>query len=59
VKENHDGCFRVESAMSCYREVEKIYQAAGAMDNLALDLFEGGHDWGGNQSVAFFRRHLA
>ena len=44
--------------MSCYREVEKIYSAAGARENLELDLFEGGHMWGGSKSVAFFRKHL-
>jgi dienelactone hydrolase len=55
----HDGCFRIESAMSCYRELEKIYRAAGASEKLELDLFPGGHVWGGNKSVAFFRKHLA
>jgi dienelactone hydrolase len=55
----HDGCFRIESAMSCFRDLEKIYRAAGASENLMLDLFEGGHDWGGNKSVAFFRKYLA
>ena len=55
---SYDACFKVESAMSCYREVEKIYAAAGASDRLELDLFEGGHRWGGNKSVEFFRRHL-
>lgn len=54
----YDGCFRIESAMSCYREVERIYTAAGARDRLELDLFEGGHRWGGNRSAAFFRKHL-
>ncbi len=54
----HDDCFLADSAVSCYREVEKIYAAAGASDRLALDLFEGGHAWGGNRSVAFFREAL-
>jgi len=54
----HDECFLVASAMSCFREVEKIYAAAGARDRLELDLFEGGHAWGANKSVAFFRKHL-
>ena len=55
---SYDACFKVESAMSCYREVEKIYTAAGVSDRLELDLFEGGHRWGGNKSVEFFRKHL-
>lgn len=54
----HDECFRVDSALSCYREVEKVYAAAGAGDRLALDLHPGGHAWGANKSVAFFREHL-
>jgi dienelactone hydrolase len=54
----HDTCFYVDSAQRCYREVEKIYKAAGASEKLYLDLFAGGHRWGGNQSVKFFRDHL-
>ena len=54
----YDSCFKIESAMSCYREVEKIYAAAGLRERLELDLFEGGHRWGGNKSLEFFRTHL-
>ncbi|MEX0777850.1 MAG: alpha/beta hydrolase family protein [Phycisphaeraceae bacterium] len=54
----YDDCFKVDSAMSCFAEVEKIYAAAGVRDKLELDLFEGGHRWGGNRSVVFFRKHL-
>lgn len=54
----YDTCFPQETAMSCYRQVERIYQAAGAADRLFLDYFPGEHQWGGNKSVAFFRQHL-
>jgi dienelactone hydrolase len=54
----NDDCFLVDSAMSCFREVEKIYAAAGARDVLELDLFEGGHGWGGHKTRAFFEKHL-
>ncbi len=54
----YDSCFRVETAMACYRQLEKIYGAAGAADRLELDLFPREHAWGGNKSVAFFRKHL-
>ena len=54
----YDDCFRIESAMSCFHEVEKIYAAADASDKLQLDLFEGGHSWGGNKSVNFFDKFL-
>jgi hypothetical protein len=53
-----DECFKIDSAMSCWKEVEKIYEAAGTRELLELDLFEGGHRWGGNKSVAFFRKWL-
>jgi len=54
----YDGCFLVDSAMNCFRQVEKIYAAAGASDKLELDLFEGGHGWGANKSFDFFQKHL-
>jgi dienelactone hydrolase len=53
-----DTCFPHDPAMSCYREVEKIYLAAGAHEKLVLDEFDGGHMWGGNFSERFFRKYL-
>lgn len=55
----YDECFLVDSAMCCYREVEKIYAAAGVSDRLELDLFDGGHRWSGRKSFDFFAKHLA
>ncbi|MAE63445.1 MAG: hypothetical protein CMJ18_04165 [Phycisphaeraceae bacterium] len=54
----HDNCFRVDTAMGCFRQLEKIYEAAGASEHLELDLFPGPHAWGANKSMAFFTRHL-
>ncbi len=54
----YDDCFLVDSARNCYREVEKIYAAAGASDKLELDLFEGGHQWGANKVFDFFGKNL-
>jgi len=54
----YDDCFFLDSAMSCFGEVEKIYAAAGARDKLELDLFEGGHRWGANRSFDFFKKYL-
>jgi len=54
----YDDCFLVESALSCQREVERIYAAAGAAEALELDLFGGGHAWSGRKSRDFFSRHL-
>ncbi len=54
----HDRCFAIDSAMSCFRALQTIYAAAGADDRLELDLFEGGHAWGGRKSDEFFRKNL-
>ncbi len=54
----NDTCFKVDTAMQCYRQVEEIYEAAGAGDRLELDLHPGEHGWAGNRSEAFFRRYL-
>ena len=54
----YDECFRLESAVSCFKEVEKIVAAAGCRELLELDLFEGGHQWGGHKSRDFFAKHL-
>ena len=55
---SYDKCFMVDTAMECFRKLEKIYEAAGARDQLHLDLFGGGHRWGANKSVEFFRSAL-
>ena len=54
----YDDCFKLDSAMDCFREVEKVYAAAGAADALELDLFEGGHQWSGNKTFGFFDKAL-
>ena len=54
----YDTCFVVDEAKACFDKVERIYKAAGASKELALDLFPGEHGWGGNKSVAFFKKHL-
>ena len=53
-----DDCFKVESAKSCFKELEKIYSAAACVDKLELDLFEGGHQWSGRKTFEFFRKYL-
>jgi len=54
----YDSCFKVDTAMACYKQVEKIYEAAGVSENLELNLFAGEHMWPGNKSAAFFNKHL-
>ena len=54
----NDSCFKVDTAMTCFKKLEKIYAAAKASKNLQLDLFPGEHGWGGNKAAAFFKQHL-
>jgi dienelactone hydrolase len=54
----YDTCFLVDNALECYRQVERVYRAAGASTKLEQDLFPGEHGWGGNKSLAFFRKNL-
>ena len=54
----NDTCFRVDTAMACYRHLERVYAAAGHSDRLVLDLHPGEHGWGGNESAAFFTKYL-
>jgi len=54
----YDTCFVVDTALACYERVKTVYGAAGASEQLELDLFPGEHGWGGRRSEAFFGRHL-
>ena len=54
----NDTCFKVDTAMQCYRQVERIYAAADASTMLELDLHPGEHGWAGTKSEAFFTRYL-
>jgi dienelactone hydrolase len=55
----YDSCFKVDGALQCFAQVERIYGAAGARQRLELDLFPGEHGWGGHQSARFFQKHLS
>ena len=54
----NDSCFRVDTAMACFKKLEKIYAAAKASKELQLDLSPGEHGWSGKKAVAFFKQHL-
>jgi dienelactone hydrolase len=55
----YDSCFQPDNAMECYRQLRAIYESADAADDLHLDLFPGGHQWGGRKSKEFFDKYLA
>lgn len=54
----YDTCFTIDTSRDCFHRLEAIYRAAGARDQLELDLFANEHSWGGNKSINFFRRYL-
>ena len=54
----NDGCFRPDTALACYRQLEKIYKTAGEPGKLWLDFHPNDHGWGGNKSEAFFKNYL-
>ena len=54
----NDKCFASQNAMRCFCKLRDIYRSARAEDHLHLDLFAGGHAWGGNKSRDFFGTYL-
>jgi dienelactone hydrolase len=54
----NDTCFRPDTSVACYRQLQKIYKAAGASEQLWLDLNPNEHGWGDNKSEAFFGKYL-
>ncbi len=54
----YDECFLFDNASVCYERVRAIYEAGGAAQALELELFPGGHRWGGDKAAEFFRTHL-
>lgn len=54
----YDECFKIDSAMECFTELSKIYNAAGISEKLELDLFDGGHGFAGNKAFNFFKKYL-
>jgi hypothetical protein len=54
----HDTCFKLDTAIACFHQLEAIYTAAQARERLQLDLFPDEHKWGGNLSRQFFGQYL-
>jgi len=54
----YDTCFTIDSSLKCFSQVKKIYEVAGASENLELDINPSGHAWIGNKSVPFFNKYL-
>jgi dienelactone hydrolase len=53
-----DGSFLVADAQAAYDELAPLYRMLDAEDKIALDVFEGGHDFDVEPTLAWFRRWL-
>jgi predicted esterase len=54
----HDTCFFIEDQLCSFRALEKIYQAAGAAEDLWSDTHPGEHGFANNKAHEFFARYL-
>jgi len=54
----HDECFEFERMRKGYKEVQKIYRAAGVPDKIEADIHKGPHAFAGNKAFDFFKKHL-
>ena len=55
----NDECFKIDSAMACFKRLEAIYKAASARQKLRLNLSSGGHgSWNRDFSIKFFNYDL-
>jgi hypothetical protein len=54
----YDNCFFIQDALKGYQGVKRIYEAAGAADELWADIFPGPHAFAGNQAFGFFKAYL-
>lgn len=54
----HDTCFFIEDQLHSFRALEKIYQAAGAEEDLWADIHPGEHGFANNKAHEFFAKYL-
>lgn len=54
----YDDCFPIRDTLKGLQGVQRIYRAAGASAHIWEDVFRGGHSWGANKSLSFFRTYL-
>ena len=53
-----DDCFEIQDMLTAYKRVERIYEAAGAGDDLWSDIHPGPHAFSGRKAFDFFQRYL-
>ena len=54
----YDSSFPAREGLEAYRHLQRIYRAAGAIDRLGLDLFDGVHELNIPAILSFFDRWL-
>ena len=54
----HDTTFPIEDQLTGYDGVKRIYEAAGAGDDLWSDVHPGGHAFAGDRAYDFFDKYL-
>lgn len=54
----HDLCFFIEDQLVSIEALKKIYAAAGAEDDLWVDVHPGPHAFAGNRAFDFFAKYL-
>lgn len=54
----YDNCFFIHDLLKGYEGVRRIYEAAGAADDLWTDIHPGPHAFAGNKAFAFFQKYL-
>ncbi len=54
----HDLCFYIEDQLEGIEELRKIYAAAGAAEDLWVDVHPGPHAFAGNLAFEFFDKYL-
>jgi dienelactone hydrolase len=54
----NDTCFYLDSARKAHNILKKAYKAAGAEENLWIEVFPGEHSFSGRKAFEFFRKHL-
>lgn len=53
-----DTCFVIDDVKAAYEQVERLYQATGYADCIDCDIFDGGHQFSGRKSFAWFEKWL-
>lgn len=53
-----DDGFPIEASIKAHQQLQRIYKAAGALDRLEIDIFEGAHQFSGRKAFSFFEKWL-